>query len=350
MEKTRYEGVLYKINRRGARTYYARFKVNNKAYLRKIGEEPDINAKTASRLRFEMIDAVRNGINTNEQTFDDIFNEYIKLRSPLLSSSWEYNMTKTYHRHIKDVIGHLTPEKIRSNMLQLRMNEMLDNGYAVSTVKQVKDCVSGMYSHMLPELDNIGRLLKLPKFDNKVYFTITDEEAARLYEVITGYEIEQWRVYFSFLLHGRRRWEIVTLRWENVDLEREVYVIEAEHNKTGKRIVAPMLPFLVDILKEYSKNGMDGYVVKGRFGNHVSKSGIDYHWTRIKERAGLPKMRLHDLRHMIGFLAVNSGFSLEEIGFVLGHDSTATTKRYANMDTKTAKRTLEAIHEKFKQH
>jgi integrase len=343
MEKTRYEGVLYKINRRKRRVYYARFKVRGRAYLRKIGEEPDVNARLASQLRYEMIDDVRGG-DRSGRLVDDVFGKYIRLREPMLSDSWSYNMRKTYERHLKDVIGHLPVEEVRSQDIQLRMNEMLERGYAVSTVKQLKDCVSGMYRHMLPELDNVGKLLKLPKFDNKIYFSITDEEARRLYDVIVGYEWEQWRVYFSFLLHGRRRWEIVTLTWDRVDIERGVYVIDADKNKTGKRISAPMLPFLVEMLEGYGGDRV-GYVVKGRYGNHVSKSGIDYHWTRIKERAGLPKMRLHDLRHMIGFLAANNGFTLEEIGYVLGHDSTLTTKRYANMDMKTAKRTLEAVHE-----
>lgn len=344
MEKTRYEGVLYQTNRRNTKTFYARFKVKGKAYLRKLGEEPQINAKVASQLRYNMIDGIRNGETKDGKTMDDIFSEYIKLRSPTLSESWQYNMQKSYDKHIKDIIGDLTSQEVEIHMIQSQINTMLAKGYAVSTVKMVKDCLSGMYSHMLKDEVNIGRSISLPKFDNKVYFEITEDEAKRLYEVITTYEILMWRIFFSFLLHGRRRGEVAVLKWK--DIKEDVYTVEADTNKTGKRIEAPMMSFLKDMLEEYENNSKHIFV--GRYNNPVSKSGIDYHWTRIKERAGLPKMRLHDLRHLMGYIAINNGFSLEEIAQVLGHDSIATTKRYSNMSMNTAKRTLEAIHHKLK--
>lgn len=346
MKKTRYEGVLYKINRRGAKVFYARFKVNNKAYLRKIGEEPNINAVTASNLRFKMIDEIRSGVTQTKETIGDKFDQYIKLRSPSLSASWEYNMTKTYNKHLKDVVGELHTGDLESHTIQSIINDLLAKGYAVSTVKQIKDCISGLYKHTLKDYYNIANDITLPKFDNQVYFTITETEAKKLYEVITNYEIVMWRVYFSFLLHGRRRTETALMKWENLNINDGTYEIEAKNSKTGKRMNAPMLPFLTDMLNEYQ--GDSGYIFTGRYGDKVSKSGIDYHWTRIKERAGLPKMRLHDLRHLMGYIAINNGFSLEEIAHVLGHSSTATTRRYSNMSRDTAKRTLEAIHDKLK--
>lgn len=160
MKKTRYEGVLYRENRRGLKSYYARFKVEGKVYLRKIGDEPKVNAKTASRLRFEMMDEVREGVDKKRRKFDEIFEEYVKLRSPLLSASWAYNMQKSYERHLKEVIGHLSPGEVDANMVQLKINTMLESGYAVSTVKQLKDCIGGMYRYMLPELENVGRLCR----------------------------------------------------------------------------------------------------------------------------------------------------------------------------------------------
>ena len=58
-------------------------------------------------------------------------------------------------------------------------------------------------------------------------------------------------------------------------------------------------------------------------------------------------MRLHDIRHLIGFMGVNSGYSLEQIGLVLGHTSTATTKRYSNMKSDSAKAVLSNMFDRF---
>ena len=51
-------------------------------------------------------------------------------------------------------------------------------------------------------------------------------------------------------------------------------------------------------------------------------------------------MRIHDTRHLLGNTLVNNGESLENIGKVLGHSSTAVTKRYAKTTLETADRLL----------
>lgn len=344
MLKTRYEGVSYKINRRGIKSFYARFKVNNKAYLRKIGDEPDINARVASQMRFDMIDEIKRGVKREAKSFDELFEEYIVLRSPTLNSGWEKQTRNTYNKYLKDVIGALTPGKLDILDVQKIMNKMLDDGKKPSTVKQIKVIVVGIYTHMLPKMENVGRQLSYPKLDNKVYFEISNEDASRLYREIVEFEEIKWRVFFSFLLHGRRRGEIMKLRWEDVHIDEGWFEVRAENSKSKRMIKSPMMPFLVEMLKEYGVK-KSGYVVTGRFENMVSKSSVDYAWNKIKYAVGLKKMRLHDLRHMIGYIAINNGFSLEQIAQVLGHTNIATTKRYATMSDTTAETTLKSILE-----
>ena len=91
-----------------------------------------------------------------------------------------------------------------------------------------------------------------------------------------------------------------------------------------------------------------GYIFKGNGSTgYISNTGIDFQWRNIRALAGLPKMRLHDIRHLIGFMGVNSGYSLEQIGSVLGHTSTATTRRYSNMKSDSAKEVLSHMFDRF---
>lgn len=346
LHKTRYEGVSYRINKRGLKVFEARFYVDGKEYRRKIGEEPHYNAKSASQRRYEMIDETKQGINATSQTITEIFERYIELRGPLLSESWSYNMRKTYNKHLKPVIGNFTPKMVESNEIQIVMNAMIEGGYAVSTVKQLKDCISGLYTHMMPKEDNIGSYLVVPKFDNKRYFTIQEGDAKKLYDIIVNYPAETWRIYFSFILHGRRKTEVARLEWRHINLNNNTYEVIPENSKTNKHINAPILPFLREMLEGYL-GPREGYVFKGKNGGYVSSTGIDFQWRNIKSRAGLPDMRLHDMRHLIGHLAISSGISLEQIGNVLGHSSSITTKRYSTIKEDSAREVLNAVLGKF---
>ncbi len=53
----------------------------------------------------------------------------------------------------------------------------------------------------------------------------------------------------------------------------------------------------------------------------------------MRERAGLPKLRLHDLRHQYASFLVNSGRSLYEVQKILGHSSHSVTERYAHLSS-----------------
>ncbi|NBL00389.1 MAG: hypothetical protein EOM50_20780, partial [Erysipelotrichia bacterium] len=56
-------------------------------------------------------------------------------------------------------------------------------------------------------------------------------------------------------------------------------------------------------------------------------------WEKIKKTSGIEKMRLHDMRHLIGYRASKANLPLHVISKALGHSSIQTTMRYANVDT-----------------
>ena len=58
-------------------------------------------------------------------------------------------------------------------------------------------------------------------------------------------------------------------------------------------------------------------------------------WTRLRGKAGLPHLRIHDLRHQYASFLVNSGRTLYEVQQILGHSDSKVTERYAHLSTKT---------------
>ena len=72
------------------------------------------------------------------------------------------------------------------------------------------------------------------------------------------------------------------------------------------------------------------WVIRGRkAGAHLVN--LEKPWRRIRARAGLEDVRLHDLRHTNASIAAAAGLSLPIIGALLGHSQPQTTARYAHL-------------------
>jgi site-specific recombinase XerD len=76
-------------------------------------------------------------------------------------------------------------------------------------------------------------------------------------------------------------------------------------------------------------------------GTAVSKTGLGCAWRRIRVRAQLGDMRLHDLRHSFASDALMSGVPLAVVGKVLGHRRPQTTARYAHISDTVMAEALE---------
>jgi integrase len=127
-------------------------------------------------------------------------------------------------------------------------------------------------------------------------------------------------------LTGARRDEILTLRWDYVDLERGV--LRLPDSKTGAKLI-PLGAAAVQLLAAAARLKDNPYVCTGcRTGGRLV--GLQYPWQRIRERAGLPGVRLHDLRHSWASTGAAGGLGLPILGKILGHLHPATTHRYTH--------------------
>lgn len=57
-------------------------------------------------------------------------------------------------------------------------------------------------------------------------------------------------------------------------------------------------------------------------------TNIYFSWNNVRQRAGLPNVRLHDLRHTYASNLVNSGTSIYVVSKALGHASLKNTERF----------------------
>ncbi len=144
---------------------------------------------------------------------------------------------------------------------------------------------------------------------------------------------------------GARLSEITTLKWENVNLD--MGVIHIPESKTGFKTI-PLSKSAAAVLAEACPLEGNPYVCPGvKVHGHIV--GIQRPWQRIRERAGLEDVRIHDLRHSFASVGAASGLGLPIIGALLGHTQAATTQRYAHLANDPLKAATDEIGDRIQE-
>jgi integrase len=129
------------------------------------------------------------------------------------------------------------------------------------------------------------------------------------------------------LLTGARLSEVLSLRWEWVDVSKKI--IWLPDSKTGQKPIFLSEPAM-HVLEALPRIIGNPHVICG---SRPSAHLVNLHkpWQRICTASGLTGIRLHDLRHSFASAAVASGLTLPVIGKLLGHKRTETTARYSHL-------------------
>jgi len=120
-----------------------------------------------------------------------------------------------------------------------------------------------------------------------------------------------------------------------------VWRIPATNSKSKKIRSVPLNQTAINALAELAKaNDDDHLFINQRTGKRYTN--INKTWHRIRAEAGLPNLRLHDLRHQYASHLVNSGRSLYEVQQILGHSDPTVTQRYAHLSTRALQEAAES--------
>ena len=176
---------------------------------------------------------------------------------------------------------------------------------------------------------------------------LSEQEFRRLGKVLTELEAEGKvsasgiAAFRLLMLTGCRRNEILTLRWDDVDLEAgELRLRDA---KTGARWVA-LSPAATRVLAALSRFPDNPWVITGsRVGGRLAN--LNAQWVVVRRRAGLEDVRIHDLRHSFASRALALGEGLTMIGKLLGHRQVQTTARYAHLARESVKTSAARVAE-----
>jgi len=150
------------------------------------------------------------------------------------------------------------------------------------------------------------------------------------------------------LFTGARSGNVKAMRWDQLDLNANVWTIGSAHHKNKRVHSIPLPPPAVSILKRRVGVSAEWVFPSSSSAGHVTN--IYASWkealTAFAAEVGsaeAPDIRIHDLRHTTASWLVGQGVSLPMVGKLLGHTTTVTTARYAHLATDPVREALEKI-------
>lgn len=308
------------------------------------------------------------------QTFGAYLDTWLATKqSEIEPSSW-LRCEQYVRLHIKPVLGRTPLIKLTAQQLSSLYARKLVDGMASNTVRHLHATIHTALEDAL-RLDlvarNVSDLVRPPKAPHLEMKTYTPEQANQLLEAAKGDRLEA--LYVLMLTTACRLGELLGLRWSALDLERgELHVTSAlkevsSHRSLGspktphsKRTI-PLTPLAVASLKRHHaaqlqerlQGGADWNVEQLVFCTTTGQPYARNNW-RLQQyvpmlnKAGLPYIRPHDLRHTAATLLLLEGVQPLVVSEMLGHASVAfTLATYGHVQAEMRKPARDAMERMF---
>lgn len=235
--------------------------------------------------------------------------------------------------HILPAMGNCYVDRVEAEQVSTLVQSMRDKGYATGTTNRVVIVLRHMF--------NLARKWRVPGIEENPTAGISLapdvtrerflslEEAQRLIASIDEDEnAHAGNAIMLLLLTGARRNEITHARWEYLDWDKRTLLVPM--SKSGKPRSIALNAVAMDLLRSIRTTNDSPYICPSAVTGQPSQS-LFFPWRRIRARAELPDLRLHDLRHSFASFLVNRGVSLYVVQGLLGHATTRYTQRYAHL-------------------
>ena len=164
------------------------------------------------------------------------------------------------------------------------------------------------------------------------------------------------RKYYIELATGLRRGELLGLKWQDIDWNNGIIKVRRQVARVNGEIVEAPLKTknsyravtisqqAIEVLKQQKAKTHDQYVFPSPNGGPISPDSVNNMLKRVLERAGIPKVRFHDLRHTFATIALQNGVDIKTVSGMLGHFSAGfTLDTYAHVTTAAQKEAAQTM-------
>ena len=343
-------GLYIEVRRasKGKGTYYLRYKdVNSKTCHQKIGLTTDMSLQQAKLAVKKLKAEIDLGADPRAEekarlaviTFDELFNEhYLPYATPRKIS---IKRDIELYRRISAHFGSKRLNQVTRQQIQIFHANLIAEPMAPASANHELKLVRRLlnYSIEIQMLEkNVASGIKMFPENNQVERYMNDEELARLLKVLkTDSRRAVCNIALFLLATSSRLGECLNCTHDQIDMDKRVWLIPARNTKSKRSRPVPLNDHAIEVLNQLDTKGTYEHLFINK------KTGLPYVniakvWGKLRIKAGLPKLRIHDLRHQGASMLVNSGSSLYVVQQILGHANPITTQRYAHLSIK-------ALHE-----
>ena len=304
------------------------------------------------------VDTLKAAQYTVGQWMDVWFENYAKIK---VRPSSHQTYRGYIDNHIKPNIGKIPLGKLTTLELQKLYKKLLSRGrvdrieakgqpkgLSPKTVRNIHQVISSAMDFAKAQkliAVNPADGCALPKLEHREMKTLPAEQLASFLR--EAKESGVFEMYYIELATGLRRGELLGLKWEDLDLEQGTLRVQRQVSRiNGEVVEAPLKTKnsyrtislggdAVGILNEQRKKcGGSEYVFPSPTGGPISPDSVIQMLHRVLKRAGLPKVRFHDLRHTFATVALQNGVDIKTVSGMLGHYSAGfTLDTYAHVTT-----------------
>lgn len=259
-------------------------------------------------------------------------------------TTWTETKRNHYNKYIKKYLGSKKVTEIKQLHIKECIKAQEDLGISARTVKTTLELLNPLFKEAIA-----NRLIQFNPCDGitikrpntkKIVNNATEElvEIKRtIYELFGNDPI--FLSFYLFALIGKRKGEILNLRWENINFKRNTFLIEDTKNNEHQTNTLPSS--IKQELEKFKKP--KGWIyqsprVKGKAMSNIEKQ-------TIKIKAILPNFTLHRLRNVIVSAMAEQGVSATLMSAALGHNNTATLAKYLTLGYEAGSREASALME-----
>ena len=337
----------------------------------------------------------------SKSTLAEYLRDFFDTFSANLTGNTEHCNRRYMENHIIPRIGNIRVRDLSAMDIQKAYNDIMSTPRRPAETKQIKGVeitvkpaqyysaktivnIHGVLTKALKHACAIQRLIPfnpcdgvvLPKVEDYEAFVPSQEQMDKLMDVMRGSRF--YEAILADALLGIRRGECLGLFWTDLNfvtheimIQRSLIYDESTHQLTLKdpkskssRRTLQMPPEMETVLKELKKKRVrieieradiftrSPFVFVTEDGKPIRPTTLSKEFKEIATAAGIPQMRLHDLRHTVTTYLLRAGLSPRAVQGVLGHkDARFTMKRYAHIlddDKKQAASVIQSLYFKEK--